>query len=112
MAARVGRSGRRSGNGDDLVNSNEMAWMAALAENTDSQRPEADLYSQCSVCHGDKMAGAPPPFRPLVGIAGRLRPDQITGTIKSGKGRMPGFPKSVRRTLIELVDFLTNGRHK
>src|SRR5229473_3995651 len=94
------------------VNSNEMAWMAALAEHTDSSGPKATYMSQCSVCHGDKMAGAPPAIPSLIGIAGRLTPDQITATIKSGKGRMPGFPNLSGEPLIELVDFLTNGESK
>jgi len=94
------------------VNSNEMAWMAALAENTDSSGSKATYMSQCSVCHGDKMARAPPAIPSLIGIAGRLTPDQITATIKSGKGRMPGFPNLSGEPLIELVDFLTNGESK
>jgi glucose dehydrogenase len=94
------------------VNSNEMAWMAALAENTDSSGAKATYISQCSVCHGDKMAGAPPAIPSLIGIAGRLTPDQITSTIKSGKGRMPGFPNLSGDQLGALVDFLTNGESK
>src|ERR1700736_504890 len=74
------------------INSNEMAWMAALAENTDTTGPKATYMSQCSVCRGDKMTGSPPAIPSLIGIAGWLAPDQITTTIKSGKGRMPGFP--------------------
>ncbi len=94
------------------INSNEMAWMAALAENTDSNGPKATYMSQCSVCHGDKMAGAPPAIPSLIGIAGRLAPDQITVTIKSGKGRMPGFPNLSGGQLSALVDFLANGESK
>jgi quinoprotein glucose dehydrogenase len=94
------------------VNSNEMAWMAALAENTDSSGPKATYMSQCSVCHGDKMTGSPPAIPSLTGVGGRLSPDQITTTIKSGKGRMPGFPNLSGEQLIALVDFLTNSERK
>jgi len=94
------------------INSNEMAWMAALAENTDSSGPKAIYLSQCSVCHGDKMTGSPPAIPSLIGIAGRLAADQITTTIKTGKGRMPGFPNLSGEQLIALVDFLTNGERK
>src|SRR6202022_2372193 len=89
-----------------------MAWMAALAENTDSTGPKATYMSQCSVCHGDKMTGSPPAIASLIGIAGRLAPDQITTTIKTGKGRMPGFPNLSEGQLVALVDFLTNGERK
>ena len=94
------------------INSNEMAWMAALAENTDSSGPKATYMSQCSVCHGDKMTGSPPAIPSLIGIAGRLAPDQINATIKTGKGRMPGFPNLSEGELVSLVDFLTNGERK
>ena len=94
------------------INSNEMAWMAALAENTDTTGPKATYMSQCSVCHGDKMTGSPPAIPSLIGIAGRLTPDQIAATIKTGKGRMPGFPNLSEGELVSLVDFLTNGERK
>jgi quinoprotein glucose dehydrogenase len=98
--------------GTIYINSNEMAWMAALAENTDSSGPKATYMSQCSVCHGDKMTGSPPAIPSLIGIPARLSPDQITTTIKNGKGRMPGFPNLTGDQLIALVDFLTNGERK
>jgi quinoprotein glucose dehydrogenase len=94
------------------INSNEMAWMAALAENTDASGPKATYMSQCSVCHGDKMTGSPPAIPSLIGIAGRLAPDQITTTIKTGRGRMQGFSNLSEEQLIALVDFLTNGERK
>jgi quinoprotein glucose dehydrogenase len=94
------------------INSNEMAWLAALAENTESSGPKATYMSQCSVCHGDNMTGSPPAIPSLIGIAGRLAPDQITSSIKSGKGRMPGFPNLSGEQLTALVDFLSNGERK
>src|SRR6266436_4507950 len=94
------------------INSNEMAWMAALAENTDSTGPKGTYMSQCSVCHGDTMTGSPPAIPSLIGVGGRLPPDQITATITNGKGRMPGFPNLVGEQLVALVDFLTNGERK
>src|SRR5260370_6424484 len=86
--------------------------MAEPGETPAPSGPKATYMSQCSVCHGDKMPGAPPAIPSLIGIAGRLRPDQITATIKSGKGRMPGFRNLSGEPLIELVDFLTNGESK
>jgi quinoprotein glucose dehydrogenase len=94
------------------VNSNEMAWMAALAENTETSGPNAIYLSQCAVCHGEKMIGAPPDIPSLIGVSGRLSPDQITATITSGKGRMPSFPNLSGQQLISLVDFLSNGERK
>jgi quinoprotein glucose dehydrogenase len=94
------------------INSNEMAWMAALAENTETNGPKAIYLSQCGVCHGDKMTGSPPDIPSLIGVGGRLAPDQITATIKSGKGRMPGFPNLPAEQLTLLVDFLSNSERK
>ena len=91
------------------INSNEMAWMAALGENTESSGPKSVYLSQCGVCHGDKMTGSPPAIPSLIGLSSRLTPDQITSTIKSGKGRMPGFPNLTAVQLTSLVDFLTYG---
>jgi quinoprotein glucose dehydrogenase len=94
------------------INSNEMAWLASLVENSGATGPKAVYLSQCAVCHGDKMTGAPPAIPSLIGIAGRLAPDQISATIKGGKGRMPGFPNLSQGQLVVLIDFLTNGERK
>src|SRR5216683_1504290 len=94
------------------INSNEMAWRAALAENTDTSGSKAVYMSQCGVCHGDKMAGSPPAIPSLIGIADRLTPEQITTAIKNGKGRMPGFPNLKPGQLVALLDFLANGESK
>lgn len=94
------------------LNSNEMAWMAALAENTDTSGLKGIYMSQCSVCHGDTMTGSPPAIPSLIGVAGRLTADQITATINNGKGRMPGFPSLSAGQLTALVDFLTNRERK
>jgi len=94
------------------INSNEMAWLAALAENTESSGPKATYMSQCSVCHGDNMSGSPPAIPSLLGVAGRLTPDQMTATIKSGKGRMPGLPNLSGEQLTALIDFLSHGERK
>ncbi len=94
------------------INSNEMAWRASLSENSGATGPKAVYLSQCGVCHGDKMTGAPPAIPSLIGIAARMAPDQITATIKNGKGRMPGFPNLSQGQVVALVDFLTNGERK
>ena len=94
------------------INSNEMAWRASLSENSGATGAKAVYLSQCGVCHGDKMTGSPPAIPSLVGIAARLTPDQITATIKNGKGRMPGFPNLSQGQLVALVDFLANGDNK
>jgi quinoprotein glucose dehydrogenase len=74
------------------VNANEMAWTAALAENTAENTPKALYLNQCAVCHGEKMAGSPPAIPSLVGIGDRMSFNDVASTVKNGKGRMSGFP--------------------
>ncbi len=74
------------------VNSNEMAWTAALGENTAENTPKALYLNQCAVCHGEKMAGSPPAIPSLVGVGDRISFNGVAATVRNGKGRMPGFP--------------------
>jgi quinoprotein glucose dehydrogenase len=92
------------------VNANEMAWTGALAPNTGENSPKGLYMSQCSVCHGEKMTGSPPAMPSLLGVGDRLSGGQIAATIKSGKGRMPGFPNLDDGQLSALVDFLLSGK--
>ena len=94
------------------INSNEMAWTGALAPNTGENSPRAIYMSQCSVCHGDNMAGLPPAMPSLIGVGERLTPAQIATTVKNGKGRMPGFPNLTEDQLFALINFLTSGESK
>jgi quinoprotein glucose dehydrogenase len=94
------------------INSNDIAWTGALAPNTGEKMPRAIYTSQCSVCHGEKMAGSPPAISSLVGIGERLTPKQLATIIKSGKGRMPGFPNLTEDQRSALIDFLLSGENK
>jgi len=94
------------------INSNDLAWTGALAENTGEDTPKSVYLSQCAVCHGEKMAGSPPAFPSLVGIADRLTPKQIETAIRSGKGRMPGFPNLKDDQVFSIVEYLTSGENK
>jgi quinoprotein glucose dehydrogenase len=94
------------------VNSNEMAWLAALAKNTGENSPKATYLSQCAICHGEKLQGSPGAFPSLVNVGAHLSSGQIATTIKNGKGRMPGFPNLSADQLQGLVDFLTGAESK
>jgi quinoprotein glucose dehydrogenase len=94
------------------VNSNEMAWIAALAKNTGENSPKAVYLSQCAICHGEKLQGSPTAFPSLVNVGGRFSPGQIAATIRNGQGRMPGFPNLSADQLQGLVDFLTGAESK
>ena len=95
------------------VNANEMAWTGALAENTGSESSGRGLYqSQCSVCHRDDMAGSPPQFPALTGIANRMSQQEISHRISEGKGRMPAFTNLNQDQLFALVEYVMSGENK
>jgi quinoprotein glucose dehydrogenase len=94
------------------INANEMAWTGALTPNTGENSARAIYMSQCSVCHGEKMTGSPPAMPSLIEVGSRLTPRQMAATIKSGKGRMPGFPNLSDDQLSALIEFLTSGENK
>jgi quinoprotein glucose dehydrogenase len=94
------------------VNSNDVAWTGALAENTGGNSPKSIYLSQCAVCHGDKLTGSPPAIPSLLGVADRLTGKQITATIKNGKGRMLGFPNLTEDQMFALVEYVASGGDK
>jgi quinoprotein glucose dehydrogenase len=94
------------------INANEMAWLAALTESHDERGAKGMYMSQCSVCHGPRMTGSPPTVPSLLGVSERLSPDRIAETIRSGKGRMPGFPNLSPQQLAALTALLTNGERR
>jgi quinoprotein glucose dehydrogenase len=95
------------------LNSNEMAWIASLAENIGNAASGRGIYqSQCSVCHRDDKSGSPPQFPSLIGIADRMSPNDIAATISNGKGRMPGFTSLTHDQLEAVVDYVMSGESK
>jgi quinoprotein glucose dehydrogenase len=96
------------------VNANDVAWTGALAENTgDEKSTGRGLYlSQCGVCHRDNMAGSPPDFPSLRGIANRRSPAEIATVIRQGKGRMPGFSGLPQVQLSAVVEYVMSGESR
>jgi glucose dehydrogenase len=53
----------------------------------------AEIYqAQCAICHGEHLEGIAPSFPALLGVGSRLSDEKLLALIRSGKGRMPGFP--------------------
>jgi quinoprotein glucose dehydrogenase len=94
------------------INSNDIAWTGALAVSGNESTSHSLYISQCSVCHGDKLAGSPPDFPSLIKIGTRLNFAQIVSTIRDGKGRMSGFPNLTAEQVNAIADFLANGQNK
>ena len=95
-----------------FINSNDIAWIASLAVTQSASDSRALYVSQCSVCHGDSLAGSPPEFPSLVNIGSRLTRPQIASLIGTGKGRMPGFPNLTMAQKNVIADFLVSGQNK
>ena len=94
------------------VNANDLPWTGALAANTGDELSGRGLYqSQCSLCHGDNLAGSPPQFPSLVGAGRRLGPEPIATVIQKGRGRMPSFPSLSPGQLTALIDYLIQGEN-
>ena len=94
------------------VNSNEMAWMTSLFEDKGVSGAKEIYLSQCAVCHGETMRGAPPDMPSLEGIGNRRSPADLDAVIRGGKGRMPGFPNLQEDQRNGLVQFLLTGENK
>ena len=94
------------------VNSNDIAWTGALAPSTGENSAQGVYATQCGVCHGESRRGSPPTIPSLLGIGDRLKPPQISATIRNGKGRMPAFPGLTEGTVSALVEYLATGESK
>ena len=95
------------------VNANDIAWTGRLAKTTPEEAqqnsPKGTYTSQCSVCHGENMAGSPPAIPSLLEARQHLSSDQIASTIKNGKGRMPGFGNLSDEQITALVSYVVSG---
>ena len=76
-----------------------------LIANTD-----AALYtSKCASCHrADRTGSAAAPS--LVDVGKRMTRDEIAAIIRTGTGRMPGFPDMGARNIGDVVEFLVTGK--
>jgi quinoprotein glucose dehydrogenase len=94
------------------VNANDIVWTGTLSVTTDQKSAKGIYSGQCSMCHGEKMAGSPPAIPSLIGVADRLSEHQIAMTVMEGKGRMPAFPNLSEEQLDALLDFVVNGKDR
>ena len=89
------------------INSNDIPWLGALAENKATESAGQRVYQdQCAVCHGDDRRGSSPEFPALRDIKAKLNRDQVTSIVHNGRGRMPGFPAIRGAELDALIDYL------
>ena len=94
------------------VNANDIPWTSSLAENMPGNSGRKLYLTNCAVCHGDTMAGAPPQMPSLIDIGSRRTADQLRGIVQQGAGRMPSFPNLSREDLNALVKFVMSHENK
>jgi quinoprotein glucose dehydrogenase len=91
------------------INSNDIPWLGALAENKPAESVGERVYQdQCAACHGDDRKGSPPEFPALWKIKSRLNRSQVESIVHNGRGRMPGFPAIRGAELDGLIDYLND----
>jgi quinoprotein glucose dehydrogenase len=93
------------------VNANDVVMTGALTKNTvGPESPGRTIYlSQCSVCHGEKLAGSPPQFPSLVEESKRHSREEISSVVRHGKGRMPAFSSLSDHQISDLIDYVSTG---
>ena len=92
------------------VNANEMAWLGSLAPNDKGRSTGKSIYLRdCAACHGDTGQGSPPQFPSLVGLTGRMTPEQFAERVRKGGGRMPAFPHIEEVSLQAIGKYLADG---
>ncbi len=93
------------------VNANDQVFAGTLVKNTGGQgSPGRAIYlSQCSVCHGEKLAGSPPEFPSLVDESKHHSREEISSMIRHGKGRMPSFSNLSDDKISALIDYVSTG---
>jgi quinoprotein glucose dehydrogenase len=91
------------------LNSNEMAWNAALHETRTASSARSTYLTQCAGCHGDDLAGAPPQIPALTGLSSAQK---VATVIREGGGRMPAFPNLTSSDISALTDYLLSGQNK
>jgi quinoprotein glucose dehydrogenase len=91
------------------VNANDLPWTGGLAENTAESTPKALYQSQCSLCHGDTMAGSPPAIPALTGLFHRMSTPDAFALVRNGKGRMPAFSNLDDEEIYGVLGFVMSG---
>ena len=75
---------------------------------TPADTGKVSYANHCAICHGDQREGILPGFPPLIGIGHQMSGEQIAGLIRTGKGRMPGFPDLPAAEMTALVHYVAS----
>ncbi len=91
------------------VNANDLAWTGQLAPNTGGQSGRALYLAQCASCHRDDRLGTPPSIPSLVGLGDRRGFADVVSIVRTGSGRMSGFPQLDPPAVNAIAQFVLTG---
>ncbi len=107
--------GGNAGDSDGIfyTNANEAFWDLQLIsvagwkkELSALSQGNALYITNCSACHGMDRKGSPGQFPDLTRAAFKHTAEEIDGIIKSGNGKMPGFPQLTEEDRKAITGFL------
>ena len=94
-----------------IVNSSEVPCILRLVERPQKVLPTAKgIYERdCASCHGGDLLGSPPEFPALTNMNRKYKEVDLRTLIRSGVGRMPGFPTLTGEATQALTRYLLTG---
>jgi glucose dehydrogenase len=106
---RTGKSNERENNAASSkkeLSHEDIATASATSLDVQKSAGARVYANHCAICHGDREEGITPSFPSLIGVGQRLSPQEITRTIRDGKGRMPPFTALPDEQLKTLLKYL------
>jgi quinoprotein glucose dehydrogenase len=94
------------------VNANDLAWTGGLAPAEKAGTGIGLYWQHCASCHRDDLQGTPPQIPTLAGIGQRRNRAELTTTIRTGAGRMAGFPGLSDSEVDAIVEYVVAGNNQ
>ncbi|HWB92572.1 MAG TPA: PQQ-binding-like beta-propeller repeat protein, partial [Puia sp.] len=98
-------------------NANDAPWVLKMISMEERRKEVARLsvghglyVTNCSACHGADRKGNGHEIPELLHVGKRLKPAEIAGILKNGRGRMPSFQYLPEEQRAAIIDFLVSGR--
>ena len=99
------------------INSNNMLWWQIMTDVAKrdalaAATPGSTLFNAtCASCHGSNGGGVnggdgAQPYPPLTDVGSRLKRDQISTLLETGRARMPSFQNIPKADREQIIDFL------
>jgi len=94
------------------VNANDIAWTSSLVENRGGNSGRQLYLTNCAICHGDDLSGAPPQIPSLVSLGGKKAAREIGAIVRQGAGRMPSYPNLKEAEVSAIAQYVLSGESK